>query len=281
MTDSPRDTVQQPRTIAVTSGKGGVGKTNISVNLAIALAQMGRRVILWDMDLGLANVDVILNLRVRTDLSDVLTGKQSLQEIMVEGPAGIRVVPGASGDERLANLDDRAAKALLRGLAVLARQADYIIIDTGAGLSRSILRFAAAADEVLMVTTPEPTAMLDAYATIKVLAREAPDCEVHLLVNMARDVREARNTLWRIKASAENFIGSHLEGDGYILFDPTVGDAVRRRTPFLLSHPQSVAAQSIRTIAQLIDKTPPVNLDHRQEESGGFLKRLFHQIRHP
>lgn len=264
------------RVIAVTSGKGGVGKTNIAVNLAIALSDLGRRVILWDLDLGLANVDVVLNLKVKGDLSDVLEGRSEFEAIMVEGPGGIRVVPGASGDERLADLSERERRTLIAGIERLGRSADYLIVDTGAGISRNTIRFSATADEVLLVTTPEPTAMLDAYATVKILAREAPDCEIHLLVNMARSRKEAQNTLWRITASAENFLGSHLEEDGFILFDPAVGSAVRRRSPFLLSEPESEAAHAIRRIAEVIDTHPPTRL--RSPEESGFLKRLLRHL---
>lgn len=266
------------RTIAVTSGKGGVGKTNVAVNLAIALADLGRRVVLWDMDLGLANVDVLLNIKVSADLGDVLAGRLQLEEIIVTGPGGVHVIPGASGDERLANLADHQVRALVNDLERLTHQADFIIIDTGAGLSRHTLQFAAGADEVLLVTTPEPTAMLDAYAVVKLLSRDSAPSEIHLLVNMARDVREARNTIWRITASAENFIGSHLQEDGYILFDKAVGDAVRRRTPVLLAAPESAASKSIRTIADLIDKAAPLSIRREAPEAHGFVKRLFRAL---
>lgn len=272
------DTSHPPRVLAVTSGKGGVGKTNISVNLAIALAQSGYRVTLWDLDLGLANVDVILNLSVKVDLSDVLEGKRRLEEIIVEGPCGIRVIPGASGDDRLANLSPRELAFFAKGIDRLTGDADWIIIDTGAGISRSTLQFAATADEVLIVTTPEPTSMLDAYGTVKLLAREAPDCELHLVVNMARSAKEARNTLWRITASAESFIGNHLDEDGFILYDPVVGDAVRRRMPFLLMQPDGEAAASIRTIARLLDAHPPMSMQRRMHQHGNFLRRMLKQL---
>ncbi len=259
--------------MAVLSGKGGVGKSNVAVNLALALSQKGRRVYLWDMDLGLANVDVLLNLSVHGDLSDVLRGKKTIREIVVEGPSRVKVIPGSSGDERLANLTFRGRRYLIRAMEELTREADYLVIDTGAGISENTIDFARTVDEVLMITTPEPTAMLDAYATIKLLHRTAPWSHLHLIVNMARNHREAQHTLWRMGSMAEEFIGSHLARDGYILYDNSVGDAVRHRLPYLLAYPLSEASRQVRAIADILDANPPAATG--QPEQGGFLKRLL------
>jgi flagellar biosynthesis protein FlhG len=272
-------TAHHPRIITILSGKGGVGKSNIAVNLALALCQRGRRVLLWDMDLGLANVDIILNLTVNSDLSEVLKGNKRLADIVVEGPEGLHVIPGASGDAKLANLNERERDNLLGELQDIQPDYDFIIIDTGAGISDNTIRFASTADEALMVTTPEPTSMLDAYATIKLLNKLAPWTHIHLVVNMARNLREAQKTLFRMSAIAEEYLGSHLENDGYILFDEAVGNAVRHRHPYLLTYPDSNASQSIRTIAKLIDEmAAPEEQVPPPAGKESFLKRLFHHI---
>ncbi|OOZ38849.1 hypothetical protein BOW53_13920 [Solemya pervernicosa gill symbiont] len=226
-----RESGTRARVIAVTSGKGGVGKTNIAVSLSIALANLGERVILMDMDMGLANIDVILNLRVTDNLADVLAGRKRIDEIMIETPYGIGVVPGASGDEHLANLSEDEQLQLRDALYFLSGAADYLIIDTGAGISRNTTMFTGSADEVLVVATPEPTSMVDAYAAIKTVHGMAPEADIHLLLNMARSKQDAERATRRISHIALNFIHSRLQNDGYILFDGVVSDAVRKKTP--------------------------------------------------
>ena len=267
------------RVVAVTSGKGGVGKTNVSVNLAIALAQMDRRVIVWDMDLGLANVDILLNLKVDSNLSDVLAGHRTIDEIIVTGPGGIQVVPGASGDEHLANLGDRARHFLVRALEYVTEKADFLIIDTGAGIAANTTQFTAAADDVIVVSTPEPTAMLDAYAMVKLVNKTGPQSTIHFLVNMARTHKEARHAMLSMISIAEGFIGRHLEEEAFLLYDPAVGDAVRHRRPFVLTNPESEAAHAIRRVAEaLVNAGPAARTPLTQTEQGGFLHRLLHRL---
>lgn len=265
------------RVIAITSGKGGVGKTNIAVNLAIALAQLGRRVILWDLDFGLANVHVLLNLGVQADLSDVLRGEKGIDDVMTTGPAKIHVVPGASGDEDLANLGPKERRQLLKVIEHMAQRADYIILDTGAGIAANTVQFTAAADDILIVTTPEPTAMLDAYATMKVMYGTSPFSRMHLIMNMARDRREARQALMRMATISHHFLSGQLMEDGYLLHDHAIGDAVRRRKPFILSAPDSQPARAIQVIALTIDRMQVV---HKVRLAGnkGFFARIVEQF---
>ncbi|MGM0594372.1 MAG: MinD/ParA family protein [Pseudomonadota bacterium] len=268
------------RVIAVTSGKGGVGKTNVAVNLAIALAERAQRVILWDMDLGLANVDIILNLRVNANLADVIEGNKSVEEIMLSTSHGVQVVPGALGDEQLADLNQEQRVLFIEAIERLTFEADYIIVDTGAGISQEIMGFITAVDDVLVVTTPEPTAMLDAYAAIKRVYQTTPDTHVHLLVNMARSEREARDTLSRMRAIAHDFLGSMLVADGYILYDNVVGDAVRHRAPFISAYPGSPPANAVRKVADAVLRNQPphpYNLGIDKSPKG-FLKRLKHWL---
>ncbi len=268
---------EHARVITVTSGKGGVGKTNIAVSLAIALANLGRRVTLIDMDLGLANVDLLLNLHVGANLSDVIAGRKRVDEILVDTPYKVRVVPGASGDDHLANLSPAEQHQLAEALTHLTGDTDYLIIDTGAGISRNTTMFTTSADEVLVVSTPEPTAMLDAYAVIKTVKKLAPRVSLHLLVNMARSEADARNAMRRISHIALNFIDSRLEEDGFILQQPEVAQAVRRRRPFIAEYPSCEASHSIRRIARALVEHPPAHAE-TPEHPEGFVARLMHAL---
>src|SRR6185369_6115684 len=176
----------QCRVIAVTSGKGGVGKTNITVNLALALSRKGLKVLLMDADMGLANVDVLFGIIPKHTLVSVLNGQKTLKEIIVEGPEGVRIVAsGSGGVQELADLNESQRNKFLQALMELQHESDVILVDTGAGLHRNVLAFAIAAEEVLIVTTPEPTALMDAYGMMKVLHREKKDPVIRVLVNMA------------------------------------------------------------------------------------------------
>ena len=259
------------RIISITSGKGGVGKTNISVNLGIALAYLGKRVILLDLDLGLADVDILLNLSVKADLSDVLRGERSIESIVAMAQGKIMVVPGAFGDESLANLSSKDRMKLIDTIEHMTRYADYILIDTAAGLSSNVIDFTCAADDVLVVTTPEPTAMLDAYAVIKTVHNAAPDTMIHLIMNMARDPREARQAQLRMASIAQHFLSSRLAMENYLLYDNVVGDAVRHRQPFFLRSPRSQPAQALMAIARDLEANPVLHTDHRKR---GFIERM-------
>jgi flagellar biosynthesis protein FlhG len=266
---------RQARVIAVTSGKGGVGKTNISVNLSIALAQQKKRVVLVDLDLGLANADILLDLTSRYNLSQVLTGRKTIEEVIQPALGGIRVVPGASGVERLANLSDVEREMLLASFAALHRDADYIIFDTGAGISRNTTAFLAAADEVIVVTMPEPTAVVDAYAVIKMLSREPDHGDLFILLNQVTGREEAEKFAAGIAITANKLLNAYVEKLGYIVTDGRVGESVRRRRPFLLAYPGCPASVCLRSIADRIVRSgiaAPVS------ERPSFMRRLFSAI---
>ena len=262
---------QPARVLTVTSGKGGVGKTNISINLAIALAQQGKRVILLDLDLGLADVDILLNLSVKADLGSVIRGERKLEEILVRAEGKILVVPGAFGDENMANLGDSARRKLINAIEQMTRYVDYLVIDTGAGLGSNIIDFTANADDVLIVTTPEATSMLDAYAVTKAVHNRNPDTAIHLLINMARDAKEAREAGQRMTSIVDHFLHSPLHKEEFLLYDPVVGDAVRRRQPFLLHKPHAQVSRAIKAIARHLDEMPSV---HNSKSHQGFIERL-------
>lgn len=238
------------RVIAVSSGKGGVGKTNLAVNLGLALARRGLRVALLDADLGTANVDVVLGIRPRYHLHHVVTGERTLAEIVVQGPFGLRVVPGASGLPDLVDLPDAQRQALLRSLLTLDGTVDLLLIDTQAGVGQNVIQFILAARELLLVTTPEPTAMTDAYALLKILSNYHTPIVTRLVVNCVRNRVEGEATLRRLASAAQQFLGVDLQPAGELPFDTSMIEAVRAQSPLLQSHPRSPAARAIERLAE-------------------------------
>ena len=263
------------RALAVTSGKGGVGKTNIAINLALALAQRKQRVMVLDADLGLANVDIAMGLLPRYNLMHVIQGEKSLEEIIVTGPLNISVIASGSGIRELANLSDVSRERLLDALVNIKADYDFLIIDTSAGLGRNVLGFVLAADDILVVTTPEPTALLDAYSMIKVLFQENPEARINLVVNMVKDESEAREVADKLTVLVHRFLSGAITPLGYIMRDVHVGEAVREQTPFLMLYPSSVASKCIQTIAlKLTNGRPGARSDIK-----GFFTRVVDLLR--
>jgi flagellar biosynthesis protein FlhG len=237
------------RTVAVASGKGGVGKSNIALNLGILLSAGGHRVALVDADMGLANLDVLLDVPVRADLGHVISGARTLQDVVVDLPSGVQFVPGASGLAAVAGLTEFQRAHLLDELAALEADNDMIVVDCGAGIGPNVLCFAAAADNVLVVTAPEPTAITDAYAMVKVLVQKGYRGDLSVLVNMASERQEARATFQRVSEVARQFLGITLLDAGHVLVDPKIREAVRRRQPFVLSYPRCPASRCVAALA--------------------------------
>lgn len=245
--------------VAVTSGKGGVGKSNIAVNLAILLSSAGKEVVLLDADLGLANADVLCNIDLPANLSHVISRKRELKDVLVKGPGGFSLIGGASGLARMADLSDDDRQRLVDALEVLEEKADIILIDTGAGISPNVLTFTRAADHVLVVTTPEPTAITDAYAVIKVITRREsafPDDNrrISLLVNQARSPGEARVVYERIAKVARQFLNVAVYDAGFLPADEQIPAAVRKRQPFVLASPRCPASLSITQLAMRLQQ---------------------------
>ncbi|HBT47457.1 MAG TPA: hypothetical protein DEA73_06220 [Peptococcaceae bacterium] len=256
------------RSLAVASGKGGVGKTNIVVNLSLALARRRKRVMVLDADLGLANVDILLGLVPRWDLSQVVRGEKELGEIVIEGPAGIRLIPGGSGVQELAEMTNQQREGLIRALSRVTEGTDFFLIDTSAGISRHVLSFAAAAGEAVIVTTPEPTALTDAYGLIKGLSRLG--VRLHLLVNRALAPGDGREAAARLQATARRFLAVEVPLLGIVPEDRTVGLAVREQRPLVLHYPSSPAARALEEVADRLAGAPPSPTGGR----GGFWQRL-------
>ncbi len=256
---------------AITSGKGGVGKSNISVNLAIQLAAAGKRVVLLDADLGLANADVLCNVDLPCNLSHVIARKKELHEVLIAAPGGFSLIGGASGLARMADLSDDDRDRIIFALGELEQTADVILIDTGAGISPNVLSFTRAADHVLIVTTPEPTAITDAYAVVKVLSRDPGERRVSLLVNQVRNANEAKVVHGRIAQVAKQFLGVSVLDAGFMVSDDNVPLAVRRRIPFVLGNPKCPASQCVAQLAMRLQQgVGAASLD----SSGGFFNRM-------
>ena len=242
--------------IAVTGGKGGVGKTSVSVNLATALATSGRRVMLLDGDLGLANVDVFLGLSPRHTMAHVLSGERTLEEIIVESPEGIQVVPGASGVAELANLSAAGHLNLVQAFSTLSSRVDVMIVDTSAGISHSVVQFSQAAQHVLLVVCDEPASMTDAYALVKVLSRNHGVTRFHVLANMVRGPGEGETLFRKLQRVTGKFLDVTLEYTGEIPEDTYLRRAIREQRPVMSAFPSSPASRAFKKLALKADKWP-------------------------
>jgi len=239
-----------PVVIAVTSGKGGVGKTSVVVNLGLLLAKQGVRTVLLDADLGLANVEVLVGVVPPYSIYDVLYGDKTFQDILVNGPFDLKIVSGGSGLQELANIEQSQRERLISSLAFFQDKTEVLLIDTGAGISRNVLGFVAAAGEVIVVVTPEPTSLTDAYSLIKVLAKFKVHEKVSFIVNQASNEQEAILTAERITLVTNKFLNNiKLEYLGFILKEDIVVEAVKNQTPFVISHPNCQATKSLAQIA--------------------------------
>ncbi len=244
-----------PRVMAVTGGKGGVGKTLTTANLGLCLTRLGMRTLLIDGDFGLANLDVVLNLRPEHTLDDVLAGEKDLKDIILDGPEGLRVVPSASGLVKVSELGRAQKLLLLDQIESLDEEFDVVLIDTPAGISKNVQYWTSSAAEVVIVTTPEPAAMADAYATMKVLAQTVREEKFRLIVNMARNDEEGLKVYDRLATLADEFLGVKVEYLGCVLFDDAVRGAVRERVTYVQRYPFSAASRGMRAIAaQLVSE---------------------------
>ncbi len=261
------------RVIAVTGGKGGVGKTSISVNLSIALAGMGKQVMLMDADLGLANVDVILGLQPKKDLSQLLNGECTLDEVIVPGPDGVLIVPGSSGMARLANLSSAEHMGLIQAFSELTRPVDVLIVDTAAGISEIVTNFSQAAQEVLVVVCDEPASITDAYAIIKVLSRNHGVDHFHIVANMVRSAEEGRRLYRKLAAVSDRFLDVVLTYMGAVPQDEEMRRAIQRQNSVIKVAPFSASARALRKMANGVLAWPS-----RKGPRGGvefFVERLL------
>ena len=268
MPECPND-INAARVLAVTSGKGGVGKTNIAANLSVTLAANNQRVILMDADLGLGNLDVLMNIQTRYNLSHVVSGTRTLEQIIQVGPCGVEVICGGSGIETLANLSHFQRQRLLDEMQTLQNKADQIVIDTGAGIHSSVVAFCLAADQTLVVTTPEPTAITDAYAMIKVLSSQNYTGRISVLVNMAQTLAEGKKVYRQIAEVSGRFLNTAVYEAGVLCKDEHLIQAVRRREPVVQAFPKADVSNALAVIGNRLTQGTPIRTNRQ-----GFFRKV-------
>ncbi|AVX20751.1 flagellar biosynthesis protein FlhG [Carboxydocella sporoproducens DSM 16521] len=260
------------RVIAVTSGKGGVGKTNFTINLALTLTKLGKKVLVFDADLGLANVDVVLGVTPKYTLYNLIKDEMNIRDIITTGPGGLGIIAGGSGIQELANISRKKLNTFIKSLQELEGMADILLIDTGAGLNRNVLAFVQAADEVIVVCTPEPTSITDAYGLIKALHSKKPDARISLVVNRVENMEEGKNTANKLTMVSQRFLKLNLEQLGFIWDDLHVSKAVKYQEPFVLKYPNCLASTCMKGIADKL-----LTGQDTQKPPGG-VKSFFNKI---
>ncbi len=261
------------RVISFTSGKGGVGKTHSVVNTALALADQGKSVLVFDADLGLANVDIMLGVQVEHTLQDVINGQRKLDQITIDGPLGISLIPAASGVEEICQLTTYQRMRLLREIESVAWKYDYLLIDTPAGIGQDVMFFNSASNEVVCIISADPTSLTDAYALIKILARNYGERSVRILVNNVVSEKIALQSYARLERAVAQFLAIRLEYLGFIPTDSAVSEAIQSRSALWLEYPSSPAARAFRALADRLEQTY-----HEQKVKGGmqfFFERLL------
>lgn len=267
MADSPLDqanglrkmtsaTPRPVKVIAVASGKGGVGKTNITVNLGVALATQGKQVLLLDADLGLANIDVMLGLHPQYNLQHVLNGSKTLAEIIVEGPAGLKIIPAASGVQKMAELSPTEHAGMIQAFSEMEQHIDILLIDSAAGIADSVVSFTRAAQEVIVVVCDEPASITDAYAFIKLLSREYQVSRFHIIANMCRTIQEGRELFNKISMVCDRFLEVNLDFMGIVPFDEDLRRAVKKQRAVVEYLPRSKSAVAFTHLAKKIEFWP-------------------------
>ena len=250
---------RMPKIVAVTSGKGGVGKTNVVANLSFSLSELGKKIVVLDADFGLANIDVLLGLTPRYHLGHVLFGDKTLEEIMVEGPKGIRVIPASSGVQRMSELTLAQRNLLVENFTGLVSDTDYFIIDTAAGISHNVIHFLLSAQEVIVVSAPEPTAIVDAYAVIKIILAEDPGKEIRILINAVEQAEDAHEVFCQINSVVKRFLNREISYLGHIEKDACIPQAVRSQMLVTQRYPNAPASRCFRDLARRV----------AQQENGG------------
>ncbi|CAM3940166.1 MinD/ParA family protein [Paenibacillus alkaliterrae] len=261
------------RVITVTSGKGGVGKSNFSLNFALTLQKLGKKVLVFDADIGMANIDVLMGITSQYNLYHLLKQEKTIWDIVQEGPEGLHFIAGGSGFKDLLDLSPEQLDGFAEEISKLHGKYDVILFDTGAGLSKETVKFITAAQETIVVTTPEPTSITDAYALIKMVKGMNADVQFKLIVNRASDYREGKQTADKISLVAERFLKSKLPSLGIVPDDPNVSKAVKRQVPFSVAFPGSEATAAIERIAKQYLELPQSRADSGGVK--GFLHKMF------
>jgi flagellar biosynthesis protein FlhG len=265
-------TIKPVRVIAVTSGKGGVGKTSVSVNVAVALAKMGQRVALLDADMGLANVDILLGIYPKFNLAHVLSGEKTLNEIMLDGPFGLRVIPGASGIQKMSELSTIEQAALIQAFSEIDQELDILIVDTAAGISASVVNFARACQEIIIVICDEPTSLTDAYAFIKLLNRDYGINLFHVIANMVQNVNQGKELFRKLSKVTDSYLDVTLQFVGAIPYDEYLRKSVQKQSPVVTAFPRSQVSLAMMAVAEKIDSWP------LKSQAGGYIEFFIERM---
>ncbi|SHI39639.1 flagellar biosynthesis protein FlhG [Clostridium cavendishii DSM 21758] len=261
----------KPKIITTTSGKGGVGKSNFVVNLGITLQKMGKKVMIFDADIGMGNDDVLMGVYPKYNIFDIIFNNKEINEVVIEGPEGIKLLPGGSGLNRIEELSEQQRNLFLTKLQDIG-ELDYILMDTGAGISRSVLAFIACCEELIVITTPEPTSLTDAYSLLKATSHFKIKNEAKIVVNKAFNEIEAKDTFQKFNSAVTKFLNIKLKFLGYILEDRKLIQSVREQKPFVVAYPNSDATKCVENIAKEL-------IGAKQMDSGigvqGFFKKIF------
>lgn len=260
----------KPKIITVTSGKGGVGKSNFVVNTAIALQKMGKKVLIFDADMGMGNDDVLMGFLPKYNVFDVIVGKKSIDEVIIEGPHGVKLLPGGTGVTRIEEIDEKQRENFIEKLSSLS-DLDYIIMDTGAGINKTVLGFISCCEELIVITTPEPTSLTDAYSLIKAVSHFNIKKSAKLVVNRIMDDKEGQVTFNKFNGAVEKFLNMDLQYLGSISDDKKLVQAVRKQEPFVISYPNSTAAKDVKDISDKI-----VGLE--KNKKGSSVQDLFRKM---
>lgn len=244
------------KVIAVTGGKGGVGKSNVSVNLAVSLSQLGHRVMLLDADLGLANVDIMLGVKVNKNLANVLNGECDLQDIVIEGPHGLQIVPASSGTKSMAELSSVQHAGIIQAFSDIGKNLDFLIIDTAAGITDMVINFVQAAQDIIAVVCDEPTSITDVYALMKVLNRDHKIVRFNVLANMVHTSQEGRELFANLSGVCNRFLDVTLNYLGSVPFDENIRKSVRKQKALVDAFPRSPAAIAIKSLAKKVEQWP-------------------------
>lgn len=266
------------RVITVTSGKGGVGKSNVSINLALQFEKLGKKVVILDADFGLANIEVMFGVIPKYNLSDLMFDRKEIREVISEGPRGVGFISGGSGIAKLVDLDKEQIKRLIGKLSELEEIADVVIVDTGAGISPSVMEFLVSSPEIILVSTPEPTSITDSYALLKALSMNedfrAEETRIRMIANRAQDDREGRNLYDKLSAVVSKFLKVDLEFLGVIQQDQAITKAVMKQKPVSIMYPNAVSTKGFESIVEALEhnKTP---LSTQRQGIRGYLKAVF------
>lgn len=269
--NEPRESISKPKIITVTSGKGGVGKSNFVVNLSIALQKMGKKVLIFDADMGLGNDDVLMGFLPKYSVYDVIFSDKKIEEVLVEGPFGVKLLPGGTGVSKIEQMTDKQRDSFLSKLTCL-EDLDYIIMDTGAGVNRDVLGFISCCEELIVITTPEPTSLTDAYSLLKAVSHFKIRDNAKVIVNRTIESKEGESTFNKFNNAVSKFLNINLQYLGYLSDDKKLVQAVRKQQPFLISYPNSDVAKDLNYIA---GKIIGLETDKTESSIQDFFKKIF------